>query len=215
MTSDLRAIRAAALSEAAASGRPVTKALVSKDVRFGSLTALVGGAVDTAGVDGVDPDLRVRPFFAHGGTISIREFVVGALNNEMGMQAVDPELYAAAHSGTRITTPAGMVLDGSLDKVEGPLAADAAADPDGDGVTNEVPTSLVDYLEFYLLNYFKPATCEQNHETARGRRILQQIGCTVCHRANLPVARDRRVADVETVYDPAQGTTTARCARLS
>ena len=116
MTSDLRAVRAAALSEAAASGRPVTKALVSKDVRFGSLTALVGGAVDTAGVDGVDPDLRVRPFFAHGGTISIREFVVGALNNEMGMQAVDPELYAAAHSGTRITTPAGMVLDGSLDK---------------------------------------------------------------------------------------------------
>jgi len=78
-----------------------------------------------------------------------------------------------------------------------------------------VPTSLVDYLEFYLLNYFKPATCEQNHETARGRRILQQIGCTVCHRANLPVARDRRVADVETVYDPAQGTTTARCARRS
>jgi mono/diheme cytochrome c family protein len=205
MTSDLRAIRASALAEAAASGRPVTKALSSKGIRFGSLTAHVGGAVDTSGVDGVDPDLRVRPFFAHGGTISIREFVVGALNNEMGMQAVDPELYAAAHSGTRITTPAGMVLDGSLDKLEGPLAADAAADPDGDGVTNEVPTSLVDYLEFYLLNYFKPATYEQSNETARGRKILQQIGCTVCHRANLPVARDRRVADVETVYDPERG----------
>jgi len=28
-------------------------------------------------VVGVDSDLRVRPFFAHGGTISIREFVVG------------------------------------------------------------------------------------------------------------------------------------------
>jgi mono/diheme cytochrome c family protein len=205
MTSDLRAIRTAAMAEAAASGRPVTKALVSKDVAFGSLTAHAGGAVDTSGVEGVDPDLRVRPFFAHGGTVSIREFVVGALNNEMGLQAVDPELYAAAHSGTRITTPAGMVLDGSRDKVEGPLAADAAADPDGDGVTNEVPTSLVDYLEFYLLNYFKPATYEQTHETARGQRILQQIGCTVCHRANLPVARDRRVADVETVYDPERG----------
>ena len=48
------------------------------------------GTVDTSGVDGVDPDLRVRPFFAQGGTISIREFVVGAFNDEMGLQAVDP-----------------------------------------------------------------------------------------------------------------------------
>ena len=31
------------------------------------------------------------------------------------------------------------------------------ADPDQDGVTNEVPQSVVDYMEFYLLNYFKPA----------------------------------------------------------
>jgi hypothetical protein len=205
MTSDLRAIRAAAVAEAAASGHPVTRALVSKGVRFGSLTATTGGVVDTSYVEGVNPDLRVRPFFAHGDTVSIREFVVGALNNEMGMQAVDPELYAAAHSGARVTTPAGMVLDGSLDRVEGPLAADAAADPDGDGVTNEVPTSLVDYLEFYLLNYFKPGTYEQTHETGRGRRVLEQIGCTACHRPNLPLARDRRVADVETVYDPERG----------
>ena len=44
-------------------------------------------SVDTSRVEGVDADLRVRPFFAHGGTISIREFVVGALNDEMGLQA--------------------------------------------------------------------------------------------------------------------------------
>jgi hypothetical protein len=37
-------------------------------------------------VHGVDPDLRVRPFFLHGETISIREFVVGALNAEMGLR---------------------------------------------------------------------------------------------------------------------------------
>jgi len=205
MTSDLRAIRAAAVAGAAASGHPVTKPLVSKGVQFGSITANVGGAVDTSAVEGVNPDLRVRPFFAHGDTASIREFVVGALNNEMGLQAVDPELYAATHSGARFTTPAGMVLDGSLDRVEGPLAADAAADPDGDGVANEVPTSLVDYLEFYLLNYFKPGTYEQSHETARGRRVMERIGCTACHRPDLPVAHDRRVADVETAYDAERG----------
>jgi CxxC motif-containing protein (DUF1111 family) len=155
-------------------------------------------------VEGVNADLRVRPFFAHGDTISIREFVVGALNNEMGIQAVDPDL-SAAHAGARITTPAGMVLDGSLDKVERPLAADATADPDGDGVTNEAPASLVDYFEFYLLNYFKPATHELTNQTDRGRSLMQQVGCMSCHKPDLPIARDRRVADVETVYDPERG----------
>ena len=205
MTTDLRAIRTAAVAEVAASGQPVTKALVAKDVHFGSLTARPDGSIDTAAVEGVDADLRVRPFFAHGGTISIREFVVGALNNEMGMQAVDSELYRAAHAGTRFTTPTGMVLDGSQDKVEGPLAAGPADDPDGDGVVNEVPTSLVDYYEFYLLNYFKPATHEQTDQTERGRRIMQRIGCQGCHRPDLPIIHDRRVADVETVYDPDRG----------
>ena len=47
-------------------------------------------------VSGVDPDLRVRPFLAQGGTISIREFVVGAFNAEMGIDAVDPLLNTAA-----------------------------------------------------------------------------------------------------------------------
>lgn len=105
------------------------------------------GAVDTSGVQGVDPDLRVRPFFAQGGTISIREFLVGAFNAEIGVEASDPLLHAAA-SGARVVTPAGMVLDGALDKIETPPAANEADDPDGDGVRDELPTSLVDYMEF-------------------------------------------------------------------
>ena len=32
-----------------------------------------------------------------------------------------------------------------------------------------------------------------------------QIGCTACHIPNLVITRDRRVADVETAYDPTQG----------
>src|SRR5207247_3336991 len=105
------------VGQARATGVAATMPLDAKGTHYGSITARPDGSLDTTGVQGVDTDLRVRPFFHDGTTISIREFVVGALNNEMGMQAVDPELYAAAHSGTRITTPAGMVLDGSLDKV--------------------------------------------------------------------------------------------------
>jgi CxxC motif-containing protein (DUF1111 family) len=34
---------------------------------------------------------------------------------------------------------------------------------------------------------------------------MQRIGCTGCHVADLTIARDRRVADVETAFDPQRG----------
>ena len=92
ITADLRDLRAQAVAAARQSGKPVTATLTSKGLFYGTLTAKADGAVDTSRITGVDADLRVRPFFAHGGKISIREFVVGALNDEMGLQGVDPEL---------------------------------------------------------------------------------------------------------------------------
>ena len=204
ITTDLRALRDSVVADAHQRGRNVTRALRSKGIDYGTLTAHPDGAVDTSRVAGVDPDLRVRPFFAHGGTVSIREFVVGAFQNEMGLQAVDPELVAAVHGG-RMTTPSGMVLDGSKDKVEGPPTDDPTADPDGDGFVNEIPTSLVDFMEFYLLNYFKPGQGEITASAQWGRLVFQGIGCATCHVPNLAIDHDRRVADVETVFDAERG----------
>ena len=68
----------------------------------------------------MNPDLRVRPFFVQGGTISIREFLVGAFNAEMGIESDDADLRNAAINRQRIMTPAGMVLDGALDAIEAP-----------------------------------------------------------------------------------------------
>jgi mono/diheme cytochrome c family protein len=204
ITMDLRATRQRVIAQAKARGRDVTRPLRSKGIEFGVLTAHADGSVDASRVEGVDGDLRIRPLFAHGGTISIREFVVGAWNAEMGMQAVDPDLAQAA-AGARITTPSGMVLDGALDAIEAPRAKDAADDPDHDGVSNEIPTTLVDYLEFYLLNYFKAGTGEQTSRTARGQAVFTQIGCASCHVPNLTIDHDRRVADVETAFDPERG----------
>ena len=204
ITADLRKIRDEAVSDARARHTSVTRSLNSKGINYGSITAHRDGSVDSSHVQGVDPDLRVRPFFLHGGTISIREFLVGAFQAEMGLQAVDPDL-AAACSGARVVTPAGMVLDGSTDVVECPPTADPAADPDGDGVANEIPISLVDFMEFYLLNYFKAGTYQQTFSTHRGLSIMGSIGCTRCHVPDLAINRDRRVADVETVFDPDRG----------
>lgn len=204
ITSDLRALRAQALAAARVGNGPVTVQLVSKHVRYGSLTAMPDGSVDTSRVAGVDADLRVRPFFAHGGKISIHEFVVGALNDEMGMQAIDPEL-AAAQAGGRMVTQAGMVLDGAIDRLEAPPATRADEDLDKDGIANEVPRSLVDYLEFYLLNYFTPATYKVTRNGHWGRALFDRIGCSACHIADFTLNRDRRVADVATVYDRDRG----------
>ncbi|HKR61025.1 MAG TPA: di-heme oxidoredictase family protein [Pyrinomonadaceae bacterium] len=209
MTADLRTIRQQAIETAAAgpANQRITKNLTTKGVNFGTISATRRGNhvdVDTSNVQGVNIDLRVRPFFVQGGTISIREFAVGAFKAEMGLQAVDPELAAAAN-GARFVTPAGMVLDGSTDSIEAPATDSPIADPDNDGVSNEVPTSVVDHLEFYLLNYFKPALGEQTTETNAGRQKFVEIGCTQCHVSDLQINKDRRVADVETVYDPVNG----------
>jgi mono/diheme cytochrome c family protein len=204
ITLDLRTIRAQALLQSKSTGQPVSRRLFSKGIHYGWITVQPDGSVDTSRVEGVNPDLRVRPFFAHGETMSIREFVVGALQNEMGLQAVDAEL-AQARAGGKVTTLAGMVLDGSIDQIEAPPTADPLADPDEDGVKNEVPESLVDFLEFYLLNYLKPATYAQTETTEKGRHLFQHIRCARCHRPDLLLNQDRRVADVETIYDPNHG----------
>jgi di-heme oxidoreductase (putative peroxidase) len=208
ITADLRRIRDGAVAEARATGQPSTKLLrvsvTLATLDYGSITARADGTVDTAQVQGVDADLRVRPFFFHGGTISIREFLVGAFNAEMGLEAPDPDLLTASRRG-RVVTPSGMVLDGNLDRIEAPPVTSTLDDPDNDGVTNEVPTSIVDFMEFYLLHYFKPALGAQDATTAAGRNLLQQIGCTTCHVPDMVIARDRRVADVETVFDTARG----------
>ena len=204
ITQGLRQARAEAVQAAQAGGRPVTRPLVVKGIAFGSITAAPDGSLDTSRVEGVDPDLRVRPFFAHGGTTSIREFVVGALHAELGLDAADPDL-ARASAGQRVTTPAGMVLDGSLDRVEAPPIPNPGFDPNGNVSGNEVPTAIVDYLEVYLLNYVPPAVYRQTPATRLGLRTFKEIGCASCHVPDLPVARDRRVADVSTVYDAEHG----------
>ncbi len=204
ITQDLRAIKTSAIEKAQRTNQRVRAKLTSKGITYGRITALPDGSVDTTEVKGVDADLRVRPFFHQGGTISIREFVVGALNAEMGLEAFDPDL-AKASAGETITTPAGMVLDGSTDTIEAPPVTSENDDSDSDGFADEIPVSLVDHLEFYLLNYFKPATYRQTARVRRGKKIFEQIRCTSCHTPSLTIERDRRVADVETTYNSRQG----------
>jgi Di-haem oxidoreductase, putative peroxidase len=207
ITAELRAIRSAAIAQARRERRSITRTLIGKGIRFGTIRARSDGSVDTSGVQGVDRDLRVRPFFHHGGTISIREFVVGALRAEMGLLMTgDPDLVAATTGGRRVVTPSGMVLDGQTDALGRVDTIEVPPDvEEGDIGTVEQRTALVDFLEFYLLNYFKPGTGQQTSIVSAGRTAFAEVGCATCHIPNFTIQRDRRVADVETVYNPANG----------
>lgn len=185
----------------------VTRRLLTKGVSFGKITAKPDGTVDTSAIEGVDADLRVKPFFHHGQTITIREFIMGALNDEMGLQASDPVLCSVTDpvSPQLMISPAGFVFDPLTDNYSRPSACNNASDPDGDGTSNEIDPALVDHMEFYLLNYFKPGQYRVSRRAAIGRDLMDSIGCTSCHTRNLTIQRDRRVADVETTFDAQRG----------
>jgi hypothetical protein len=81
MTADLQALADQARQQP---GTPV--ALVSKGIRFGTLTAAADGSLDTSAVEGVADDLVVRPFGRKGEFSSVRAFDVGAMEFHFGMQ---------------------------------------------------------------------------------------------------------------------------------
>lgn len=93
MTAELQALRAAAQ---ASPGTPVP--LVTKGVSFGSITWDAGaGAFDTSAVEGIGPDLVVRPFSRKGDFTTARDLAVTALSFHHGIQAV--EFFGAGVDG--------------------------------------------------------------------------------------------------------------------
>jgi hypothetical protein len=207
ITADLRAIRDQAKRSAVKQDKAVTRRLKSKTIAYGAITAHPDGTVDTSAVEGVDADLRVRPFFAQGETISMREFIIGAFKAEMGLEVPDPILCAVTdpEKPQPAVSPAGFVYEPDQDTFERPPLCDPSQDGDGDGVVNEIDPALLDHMEFYLLNYFKPGQYEVTAQVRRGLKSLEEIGCTQCHVQNLTLDHDRRIADVETRFDPKQG----------
>jgi hypothetical protein len=207
ITGDLWATRDFAISEAKRLRRSVEVPLRSKGIDFGRIRAFPSGAVDTDEVKGVGPNLQILTFNlgGHAGADpALKPFFVGAFNGEMGLEAVDADIRKFFQTGKPVITPAGLRIQG-INIEESPCRNDPNCDNDGDGVANEVPQSIVDFMEFYLLNYFKPAVGRQDSTTRAGEDYLRAIGCTECHRQNLQIDRDLRVADVETVYDPVRG----------
>ncbi|MBI5363785.1 MAG: hypothetical protein HZA53_11450 [Planctomycetes bacterium] len=89
ITTDLQAIRADAVAQAAIAGAPVTLPLSSKGIAFGTITSAANGTIDTSGVLGLDTDLVARPFHQKGVVVSLREFTNNAMNHHHGIQSAE------------------------------------------------------------------------------------------------------------------------------
>ncbi|MCB1498865.1 MAG: hypothetical protein KDK07_03600 [Bauldia sp.] len=164
MTADLRRERDTAVAEARRSGKPVTVALASKGVDFGSITVRPDGIVDPSGIEGIDPDLTVRPFGQKGVFTSLRQFTINALNAHHGIEA--DERFGARWTGT--------------------------ADFDEDGHGEELTPGDVSALVAFQATLPSPietvpADPAWRTAAARGAEVFDTFGCAACHRPTLPL----------------------------
>jgi CxxC motif-containing protein (DUF1111 family) len=181
MTRELHQQRADLARDAARDGVGREIHLRAKGVDFGILRATAKGAIDDAGVRGVDRDLVVKPFGWKGSLAELPDFATDALQVHFGIQS-EPLL---AHG---------------LPEVVG-TGADPS-DPDGDGVRGELGRGPFVALHLHLALLEMPivAPLSQDREIGpaaqallaptttsfvddfqRGRRHFHELGCAGCH----------------------------------
>ena len=212
MTEALQAIRDE-LSQAAQAqpGVRVERPLAAKGVGFGVLAATAdrNGTVtfDRSAVQGVGPDLVVRPLGWKGNISTIRSFTMGAANVAMGLQA-EEIVWRMNDAG-------------------------APADPDGDGAERELSVGDITAMVVYgaaqetpqplsrlaELGLVAPPSADDLARIERGRAVFDQIGCGTCHTPELrltntefeePTLRgnghfiDRYLLSKSAGYDPEQ-----------
>ncbi len=164
MTADLQAERAAAVMQARAERRDVRADLSSKGVRFGYLSAHPDGIVELDTVEGVDPDLIVRPFSRKGVFTSLRQFTVNALNAHHGMEA--SERFGARWTGSHDFDQSGVPDAVTPGDVSALVAFQATLPP---------PTLKQDLPDDWRV------------AAAEGEKHFDELGCASCHRATLPL----------------------------
>jgi hypothetical protein len=128
MNAELAEIRDAAIDEAARAGHGVRKKLETKGIGFGWLTARADGSLDTSEIEGLDHDLVIKPFGRKGTLASIRDAAEDALLVHHGMQSTF------------------LVEQGDELRVGG----NGGADPDGDGIADEISEGQVTALVAFL-----------------------------------------------------------------
>lgn len=165
MTAELQRKARSLVREAKTTKSRVRVELTAKRTSFGFLSAAPDGSLDTSEVEGVDPDLVVRPFGWKGTFASIVDMVDESLLVHHGMQSD----WLIEHAGKER------------------IGAGPANDPDGDGVSHEITegqvTSLASYIAMSEVPVQVPPLAHPEHLAmfAEGRIRFESLGCASCH----------------------------------
>jgi CxxC motif-containing protein (DUF1111 family) len=204
MSAELQAQASDAIERAKKENARVERPLTSKGVAFGRIAANADGSLDRSAVEGVDPDLTVRPFGWKGHQPTLRDMVEESLH---------------IHQGLLSNVIQERVRDG---------LADSSAygggkywfDLDDDGISNEVESGMMSTVVGYLAQLEAPMIRPPRDPGlldafAAGRASFDAIGCAACHVPTLelensqletrpPAAKDRAafVVDVAKDGDP-------------
>jgi len=175
MTAELAGLRDQAAERVRRTGLSESVLLRSKGVDFGTLRVAADEdgnvELDSTLVRGIDADLVVRPFGWKGDTTSLRAFTRKALNEELGIQAV--ELVGAGRDGDGD----GVTDEFSVGDVT-TLTLYVAAQPR--------PTTR---LELAALGLIGPPSEKESDGIRRGEKLFRAVGCASCHVPEL-VLRD-------------------------
>lgn len=186
MTAELQAQRAELLQ---AAGTEAEIRLSAKGVDFGVLRINANGEIDATKVRGVDADLVIKPFGWKGTLAQFEDFASEALQMHIGVQSD------------------ALLAGGSAELTGG---GDDAADPDGDGIRDELGggpfSALLVHLALLELPVvgvlvqdrqiepaaqalLAPTTTNFSDDFYRGRRLFHELGCGGCHRPMMVLKR--------------------------
>lgn len=164
MTAEIALRKQELIRQARAQGKALRTTLSAKGILFGKLGALPDGALDTSALEGISPDLIVRPFGWKGTSAGIREAVEDELLLHHGMQS------------DFLVRSADLARIGSFSK----------EDPDGDGVTQEINEGQVTAMTVFLVSQEIPTIelplrQDQLAYYTRGKQLFDELGCAGCH----------------------------------
>src|SRR5262249_54045929 len=144
-------------------------ALVTKGVSFGTIAVDADGTTDARSIEGVDPDLTVRPFGWKGHQATLRDIAEESLHIHQGL--LSNRIQLAVRDGTLPAAPYG----------NGPWF-----DVDEDGVSQEIHEGMLTTLVGYLAQLEAPTMRPPRDPGlvdlwAAGRAHFDEIGCARCH----------------------------------
>lgn len=173
MSAALQAQAAHVREQATTEGRRVDATLVAKGVTFGRIAATADGTLDTSGVEGVDPDLTVRPFGWKGHQATLRDMAEESLHIHQGLLSKRVQLA---------------VQDKTIDPA--PYGKGPWFDVDEDGVSLEIDDGMLTTVVAYLAQLEAPVIRPPRDPGlldawAAGRARFEQIGCANCHAPTL------------------------------